>query len=130
MPNMAVSIDFDLDPTITEYALGHDSHHINTVNLLAGDKRGRFVIWIGRACADRSDKGAVAFDDVSIPSVLIALIPQKRNKFLIARLNDRERIKPDQIAAMIGITIACACFAIRDVTHHRTGIASDLFRCL
>ena len=63
----AVGVDLHLDAAIAEDALGHDGDHIDAVNLGRDDERGRLVVGIGGAGADRGDECALLVDDLAVP---------------------------------------------------------------
>ena len=65
--DMAVSVDFHLHAAIGKDAFGHDGDHIDAFDLLADNKGGWFVIWVGRSGPNRGHKRTVAFDDVAVP---------------------------------------------------------------
>ena len=67
-------------------------------------------------------------DDVAVPFV-VGLAGHEGDDFAAGRrrvLDHGQRIDPDQFTGDIGVTVAGARAPVGDVTHHRTGVATDL----
>jgi hypothetical protein len=126
---MAVGVYLHLDAAIGEDALGHHSHQVDSLDLLAHDEGRRLVVGIGRARADRGDEALSRVDQLAatgLPGV-------ERHRLAAgfrALFEDRQRIEPDDPACDIAVAVAGARAPVGDVAHDRTGIAADLFRHL
>ena len=70
MTNMAVRINFNLNPTIAKDTFSHYGDHIDIFHLLADDKRRRLVIGIGGSCPHSRDKLPVALNNITVPTGL------------------------------------------------------------
>ena len=63
--NVTVGVDLHLDAAVGEDALGDDGDEIDAFDLLADDERGRLVVGIGGARADRGDEALSRVDELS-----------------------------------------------------------------
>ena len=123
--DVAVRVDLDLHPAVTEDSLRYDGNHIDAVYRLADDERGGLVVRVCRSGTDRGYERAPRLDKVAVP-----IVGSEETDGLAALfrrcLDHGQGIKPDQPPIVICIPVACTGAAVGDVAHHRAGIAADL----
>src|SRR6202035_2429047 len=64
---VSISIDLYLDPAVAEDALRDDCDHVNALYRGRNDERGRFIVGVCGARANRRDKGVRTTHNVAIP---------------------------------------------------------------
>src|SRR4029077_2983254 len=84
------------------------------------------IVGIGRAGAYCRDKAAARVDKIAAPP--LPVIERDNLAPLLLRVaKDGQGVHAHDAAPDIAVAIAGARAAFRDVTHHRAGIAADLF---
>src|SRR5205085_11269465 len=124
-PEVTVGIYLHFDAAIAEDALRHHGDHVDTVNFRRHDEGRGSVIGISGASADCGHKYARLVHDLAVP-IAGGLERHQPSAVRYCSLQNDMRIDAHQLAVVICITIARACCAGLDVTHHRAGIAADL----
>ena len=124
-PEVAVSIDLQLDPAVTENSFRDHSDGIHSVKLRGDDEGSRFVVGISSAGADRGDELFVAAQQIAIP---LFIVLKKGNQRVTARdgaIKNDVGIETDQLTVAIAITITGSGTAFFDVAEDGTRVTAD-----
>jgi hypothetical protein len=126
----AVGVDLHLEAAVAEDALGDHGDQVDAFGLRRHDEGRRLVVGIGGGRADAGDEHALGRQQAGGRVGGIAFAGGERNQRPLPAIQglaqQHHRIDPHQHAGGVGVAVAGAGLAGRDLAQHRAGVALDL----
>ena len=123
---VAIRVDFQFDPAVTENAFRNDGYGVDAVILRRNDKGRGLVIRIRRSRADRGNELAAVRNQFAAPVALLAEKGYGRTLPCGYFLEGNERVETNQLPIAVAIPVACPGTAISYVAQDRARVASNL----